>query len=134
MGRFVSTSDTRTVKAGWWEPWEEVTIRRWSIEQRDKLNAQIVRITGRGGDDPTEMELMAAQVPVLEAGIASWTFTEDGTQDGKRVLPSKQNISRLAPRDADYIVTEIWEFNKPPSEDEQNTFPAEGAASGEGQE
>lgn len=128
MSRFVSASDTKAIRADWWDDGEEVTIRKWSIAQRDALNERIIRITGASGDDTvTDMQIKAAQVPVLEAGIASWTFKDE---KGKRVLPSPENISGLNPYDADFIASEIWAFNKRP---DLESFPAEGDAGGEGE-
>lgn len=127
MGRFVSTSDTTVIAADWWDDGEQVTIRKWSISQRDALNERIISITGASsGDEITQMQIKAAQVPVLEAGIASWTFADGG----KRIMPSPENLGRLDPRDADYIASEIWAFNK--REDDDVSFPAEGSTSSEG--
>jgi len=134
MGRFVSASDTKAVQADWWEDWEEVTIRKWSISQRDALNEQIVRITGSSASEAvTDMQIKAAQVPVLQAGIKGWTFTEDGEKDGKRVPVSPHWIEQLAPADADFIAAEIWAFNRRPDKEEQESFPAEGVSGGAGE-
>jgi len=68
-------------------------------------------------------------VPVLEAGIKSWTFKDES---GKRVLPSPDNLGRLQPRDADFIANEIWAFNRRAEESDLESFPDEGDAGGEG--
>jgi len=123
MGSFVSANDTKTIRADWWEDWEEVTVRKWSIKQRDRLNEKIIRITGSSsGDNVTDMEIQAAQVPVLDAGIESWTFTENGEEDGKGVPVSPHWIEQLAPSYADFIASEIWAYNRRPEEDEANSF------------
>jgi len=127
--RFISANDTKVIEADWWDDDEQVTIRKWSIAQRDALNEHIINITGASTDDDvTQMQIKAAQVPVLNAGIKSWTFKDES---GKRVLPSPENLGRLAPRDADFIANEIWAFNRR-EEDELESFPDESDAGGEG--
>lgn len=132
MGRFVTSSDVKIIQADWWESWEQVTIRKWSQGQRDTMNQQLLKITGivTGDENLSQeeierrIELSSAQVPVLTAGIEEWTFTEDGTEDGSPVPPSKRWIRRLDPRDARFIVDAINELNPTPerTEQEQTTF------------
>lgn len=137
MGRFVSTSDVKVLTredAAWWDEDEQVTIRRWTIGQRDRMNDAILKITGvqaEGSDDVIpDLQVKAAQTPILEAGIKSWTFKDD---DGRVVPLSTQNITRLNPRDADFIVSQIREFNRPPDEESVERFQEFGAGGGEGE-
>jgi len=129
MSRFISTSDTKDIQAEWWNDGERVTIRKWTIAQRDALNDRILRVTGSGENNLTEMQIKAAQVPVLEAGIKSWTLEDDGLL----AQCNAANMGRLAPRDADFIVSAIWELNRAEPEEERESFPAEGDAGGEGE-
>jgi len=129
--RFVSANDTKVIQADWWDEGEQVTIRKFSISQRDALNERIISITGASAEnDVTQMQIKAAQVPVLEAGIKGWTFRNE---DGKRVLSSPDNLGRLQPRDADFIAAEIWAFNRREEEDLES-FPDEGEADSAGEE
>lgn len=121
MGRFV-TGETKEIRADWWGEAENVTIREWTVGQRDKLNAEIIRVAGVAGE-ATEIEIRAAQVPVLIAGIAKWSFS---SEDGKAVPVNRHWISQLKSEDADFIVSEIWELNRGRSAEEQESFRDDG--------
>jgi len=56
--RFVSANDVKVIQADWWDEGEQVTIRKFSIAQRDALNERIINITGAGKeDDVTQMQI-----------------------------------------------------------------------------
>ena len=87
MGRFISDADVKTIHAPWWEeadeerdlPREEVVIRRYTVLQRDQMNREIFKITGTAGG-LSEIQVDAALLPILKAGIKSWTLRKP---DGK---------------------------------------------------
>lgn len=116
MGRFVS-GETKTVAAPWWEEGEEVVIRRWNTVQLDVLNEAILKIAGISGT-LSAIEIRAVNVPVLMAGIESWTFREGD----KKVPVSRKWIGKLAPEDSSFISTEIWAFNRGRPAEEQASF------------
>lgn len=116
MSRFVS-GETKTIAAPWWEEGEEVVIRRWDTVRLDALNEAILKITGMSGA-LSAIEIRAVNVPVLMAGIESWTFEEDG----KRVSVNRKWVGKLEPEDSSFISTEIWALNRRRSAEEQASF------------
>ena len=109
----------KDIRADWWEEGETATIRKWSISHRDKLFQQIMSITGIAGEEITQAQIEAAQVPILVAGLKDWTFVDESD---KPVPCTRQAIERLSPDYADYIASEIWDFNRGRTAKEQDSF------------
>jgi len=118
MSRFVTEADVKVIHAEWWDEAETVTVRRYNIAQRDRMHGEILHVTGAVGQ-LTEVEVKAAQIPVLLAGIAEWTFERP---NGKVAPVNQQWIGQLPADDADFIAKEIQEFNKARSPEEQEKF------------
>lgn len=119
MGRFITNQQTKVIQGeSWIEDDEHVTIRRWTIGQRDKMNASMRRIAGQMGEIP-EVVIRAAIVPVLIAGVKEWNFKDE---QGNLIPVNEHWISRLDPDDADFIATEVYIFNGGATEEERQQF------------
>jgi len=118
MGRFVVKGDTKIVRAEWWDADESVTVRKWTIRQKDELDSAILHVAGMAGEIP-EIVVKSVTIPYLIAGIASWTFCDD---NGNRVPVNEHWIGQLSEDDADFIATEIRAFNGGRSPAEQQDF------------
>ena len=121
MSRFVTENDVREIRASWWDEGESVTIRRYTIAQRDAMHAEILKIAGRVGG-LTEIEVKAAQVPILLAGIRSWTFKELDEADAKTAPVNRHWIGQMSGEDADFIADAIRKLNPGRTAEEQEKF------------
>lgn len=115
------TESTKTIKDATWLDHESVEIRKWNTRQRDELNAEIIKVAGVAGE-VTEVTIKAAQIPVVIAGVKSWTFTKDDTPEGDRVPVNSHWVGLLDPDYADFIVSEIWGLNRGRTAEEQESF------------
>jgi len=120
MGHLITSADTRTIHAAWWQEGETVTIRRWTTVQEDRLYEEILRIAGRVGD-VTEVQLKAAKVPVMDIGIKEWTLLGD---DGKVLPLNRKTVEALCSEDSTFISNAIWDYNRGRNPEEEATFPA----------
>lgn len=118
MGRFVTKSDVKVIRADWWDEGEEVTIRKYTIRQKDLLDAKIIEIAGMAGEIP-QVVVKSVAVPYLIAGIAEWTFTDE---EGNRVPVNRHWIDKLDEDTADFIADEIRNFNEGRTTAEQREF------------
>lgn len=119
MGRFVTSQQTKVIqRESWVEDDEHVTIRRWTVGQRDKMHASMRRIAGQVGEVP-EVVIRAATTPVLIAGVKEWNFKDE---QGNLVPVNEHWISRLDPDDGDFIAAEIYTFNGGVTEEEREQF------------
>jgi len=121
MGSFVTGKEIEVIRDEFWEEFESVTIRKYSQGARDRMNAEIVSITGEGDDLPRVI-IQAATVPVLEAGIVDWTFTQNGEEDGAKAPVSREWINKLNPDYADFIVVAIRKLNEGRTPAEKQEF------------
>lgn len=126
MSRFVETPETKDIEAPWWDEGEFVTIRRYTGAGRDRLSKETIRVSATE-DDEGRVEVSAEKIPVLLAGIKSWTFEDD---NGKVMPVNRKWVGKLDGDDIDFIAAEIRELNKGRTEEEQATF-REGADSGD---
>lgn len=115
------TGNTKTIKDTTWLEHEEVVVRKWDTRRRDELNAEIIKVAGVAGE-VTEITIKAAQIPVILAGVKSWTFTKDDAPDGEKVPVNAHWAGQLDPDYTDFIVSEIWELNRGRSAEEQESF------------
>lgn len=118
MGRFVTKGDTKVVRAEWWEDGEEVTIKRWSIRAKDKLDTEIIEIAGIAGQIP-EVVVKSVTMPYLKAGVADWTLCDE---EGNRVPVNDHWIGQLTEEDADFVAAEIRAFNEGRTTAEEREF------------
>ena len=118
MGRFITGRDVEIIHHESWDENEEVTIKKWTIREKDKLDSQILRIAGVAGDIP-EVVIKSVTIPYLLAGIESWTFCDD---EGKRVPVNEHWIGKLDEETADFIAGEIRRLNEGRTEEEQREF------------
>jgi hypothetical protein len=134
MPRFVNRSDTQTIHADWWEPEEQVVIRKLSWGDRQRLMAEAASLQPLqvdGNNDGEEKKVtMAAnfridlmQLTLLELGIASWTFTDENGP----VPINRDTLSSLNEEDGDFISRAVDQFNKAMSRRERNHFRQETA-------
>lgn len=125
MSRFVTEPEIKDICAPWWDQdTESVTIRRYSGAARDRLNKETIRVSATE-DDEGRVEVSAEKIPIMLAGIKSWTFEDD---NGKLMPVNRKWCGKLDPDDIDYIVAKIRELNKGRTAEEQATF-REGADS-----
>ena len=124
--------DTLRVRAEWWDEDEWVEIKKLSGWERDKMQAALVKVAanlglvGRDMDAlPAELNFGEANYWILKFGIKAWNLKGP---DGKPVPLNDTWLKRLAPEDQDWLVKQINEFNRPPSE----SFPAESEGGGDG--
>jgi len=118
MGRFVTLSDVKVITHESWEPGESVTIRKWSIRQKDLLDTAILRIAGTAGEIP-EVVVKSVTIPYLLAGIADWEFRNES---GAKVPVTEKWIGQLDEETADFIATEIRAFNEGRTAEDQQEF------------
>ena len=107
MGRFVSSVDTKKIRAEGWEDGEEVIIKKFSYGDRQKLESSAV------GDVSTDaksmnMDLYEMQMVKLESGIQSWTFKDE---QGKLAPVNREFIHKLSEGDGNFIEKAIDEYN-----------------------
>lgn len=121
MSRFVNTQQVKVIRKENWESWETVTVQRWTVRAKDAMNAELIKIAGTAGDIP-EVVIQAATVPVLVAGIKTWTFTQTGGEDGALAPVNRHWIGKLDPDDGDFIASEIYAFNGGATEEERQQF------------
>lgn len=112
MGRFVSTGDTKEIRAPWWDKDEKVVIRKYNYGDRMKL-ADLYRKT---------RDLGEFTLSCLELGIERWMLWDD---EGELVPLSRQAIERLWEEDGEFISNEIDAFNPRRTADEQAGFRGE---------
>ena len=138
MPSFVSASDIKVVQDSTWEPWESVTIGKYTQGQKDALERETSEWAGPAGE-VLQFRIYGALVPVLMAGIRSWTFrdlsveameklyakhakkndgriTDEIKEQAVRSIPiapvDRDHISQLDPVYAVFIATEITAFNR----------------------
>lgn len=118
MSRFVTNQQTKVIRKESWAEDETVTIRRWTVGAKDKMNAEVIRAAGLAGEIP-EVVVQAIAVPVLIAGIKEWTFCDD---NGNPVPVNRHWLSKLDFEDGDFIASEIYAFNGGATEEERQQF------------
>lgn len=134
MGAFITGTELKTIHADWWEDFETVTIREYNQLQKDTIEKENTEIEGVA-DAPLKMRLQSALIPVMVAGIESWTLTMNGKKDGPVAPVNREWIGKLAPVDYSlFIVTEIRELNKGRSDAARRQFLREPGEQAEGQE
>ena len=121
MSRFITENDVHEIQAPWWDEGESVTIRRYTVAQRDVMHTEILRIAGKVGE-LTEVEVKAAQVPVLLAGIKSWTFKKSNDDDAGVAPVNRHWIGKMSGDDADFVAGAIRDFNLGRTAEEQEKF------------
>jgi len=109
----VNEADTKVIKADWWEDGEQVTIKKFSYGDRQRLDGAAIRDMD-AGDNKMRMDLYEMQMIKLESGIHSWTFKD---QNGKVAPVTREYIHSLSERDGDFIEKAIDEYN--PQEDQK---------------
>lgn len=127
MGRFVTKSDVKVIRHKDWEEGEEVTIKRWTIREKDRLDSKIIEIAGIAGQIP-EVVVKSVTIPYLKAGIASWVLFDE---EGSRIPLNDHWIGELKEEDADFIAAEIRTFNEGRTTAEEQEFLRQLAGGGE---
>jgi hypothetical protein len=84
VGSFITGTEVETIQDEGWEPWEKVTIREYSQGAKDIMDKETVRMAGQPGKIP-EIVQEAARVPVMVAGLESWTLRNLSDQEVRRI-------------------------------------------------
>ena len=151
MGSFITGTELKTIRHKSWESWEEVTIRKFSQAQSDVMDKELIELAGTGEDDLRTV-VQPARVPVLVAGVASWTLrvlsdeqlmalylekanslkkeaSELSDEERKAAVASipmaplnRETLGQLNPTYAGFISMEIRLFNRERSKEEQQEF------------
>jgi len=104
-----------------WEDFESVTIREYSQGQKDIMDKELIEMAGRVGQVP-RIVMQGALVPVMLAGIESWTLTIDGNKNGPIAPVTREWMGKLKPSYAGFIVKKIRELNQGRTTAEEQDF------------
>jgi hypothetical protein len=88
VGSFITGTELETIRDEGWEAFESVTIREYAQGAKDKLNKETVEMSGIPGQIP-KMVVRDMLVPVLEAGIASWTLRNLSNEEIARLYEAQ---------------------------------------------
>ena len=122
MGSFITGTELKVIRdEDNWEEFETVTIHEYSQGAKDKMDAELIEMAGLAGQVP-KVVMQAALVPVLLAGIESWSLTMTGKKDGAVAPVNREWISKLHPRYAGYIADQIRELNRGRTTAEEQNF------------
>ena len=134
MGSFITGTELKVIRdKEAWEEFEQVTIREYSQGQKDKMDAELIEMAGLAGQVP-KVIMQAALVPVLLAGIESWSLTVNGKKDGGVAPVTRIWIEKLHPTYAAFIVEEIRELNRGRTTAEEQEFLRQAGLGDSGQE
>ena len=75
MGSFITGTELKVIRDETWSAWESVTIREYDQAHKEVMEREIVHMAGPPGKLPNVV-MQGDLVPVLVAGIESWTFRE----------------------------------------------------------
>jgi len=128
MGSFITGTELEVIHHETWEPWETVTIREFSQAQKDAQDKELIEMAGQAGQVP-RIVMQSALVPVLVAGIASWTLTMNGQENGGTAPVTREWIGKLKPSYAGFIAEQIRELNQGRTDAEVRDFLREAEAS-----
>jgi len=104
-----------------WEDFESVTIREYSQGQKDIMDKELIEMAGQVGQVP-RIVMQGALVPVMLAGIESWTLTMDGNKNGPVAPVTREWMGKLKPSYASFIVKKIRELNQGRTTAEEQDF------------
>ena len=151
MGSFITGTELEVIRDEGWSEFESVTIREYTQGQKDTMDKEIIEMAGLVGQIP-RVVMQSAAVPVLVAGIASWTFrtlSEDeilrlyeshakrldkdvnslsmedkceAVKDTPTVPVTREWMSKLKPSYAGFIVRRIRALNQGRTTAEERAF------------
>jgi len=121
VGSFITGTELKVIHDEDWEEFETVTIREYSQAQKDVQDKELIEMAGQAGQLP-RIVMQSALVPVLVAGIASWTLTMNGQKDGAVAPVTREWIGKLHPHYAGFIADEIRELNRGRTTAEEQDF------------
>ena len=84
MGSFITGTELQVIRDEGWEPWESVTIREYSQAEKDVQDKELIEMAGLAGQLP-RIVMQSALIPVLVAGIASWTLRNLSVEETLRL-------------------------------------------------
>ena len=128
MGSFITGTELEVIQDESWEPWETVTVKEFSQLQKDIMDAELIEMAGLAGQVP-KIVMQSALVPVLVAGIHSWTLTLDGKEKGAVAPITREWIGKLKPSYASFIAEKIRELNRGRTDAETRDFLREAGTS-----
>jgi hypothetical protein len=151
MGSFIRGDEVETIRDESWEAFESVTIRKFDQGAKDRMDREVIEMTGLVGEIP-RMVMASARVPVLVAGIQSWTFRDlsesevlrlyeaqakaldkdveslsveekcEAVKDVPIVPLTREWMGKLNPSYAGFIVWKIRELNREETTAEERDF------------
>ncbi len=151
MGSFITGIELEVVRDETWSAWESATIHEYNQGQKDAMDAELTEMTGPPGTIPN-IVMVGDLVPVLVAGVNSWTFRElseaeelrlyesqakkldkdvdslsvedkcEAVKDVPTVPATREWMSKLKPSYAAFIAQEIRRLNKGRTTAEQRDF------------
>jgi len=130
MPRFVS--ETKEIRAEWWDADEHAVIRKFSYMNRQRVSSRAAQARKVGEDTVVVIDRAEMHLAMLEEGIASWTLKKE---NGKAMPLRRSALEKLSFEDAEFIVEEIEKFNEKRTPEEQGSFrdgAGDGAEAGQG--
>lgn len=122
MGSFITGTELTVIHDEEnWEDFESVTIREYSQGQKDIMDKELIEMAGQVGQVP-RIVMQGALVPVMLAGIESWTLTMDGNKNGPVAPVTREWMGKLKPSYASFIVKKIRELNQGRTTAEEQDF------------
>lgn len=121
MGSFITGTEIERIHDDSWADWEYVEIREYNQGQRDALDKEIIEMAGAVGEIP-KVIMQGALVPVLVAGIHSWTLTMTGEEGGPVAPVTREWMAKLKPSYASFIVRAIRKLNQGRTSAEERDF------------
>jgi len=85
-----------------WEEFESGTIREYSQGQKEKMEEEVIEMAGLVGQVP-KVVMLGDLVPVLVAGIESWTFRDLNNDEELRLY---ENQAKKLDKDVDFLSVE----------------------------
>ncbi len=140
MGSFITGVELEVIRDEAWSEYETVTVHEYNQGQKDSMDKEIIEMAGLVGQIP-RVVMQSAIVPVLVAGIHSWTLRElsddevlrlyeiqakklkkevdelsagekcEAVKDSPIVACTREWMAKLKPSYAGYIVREIRRLN-----------------------
>ena len=122
MGSFITGTELEVIRDEEnWDEWETCTIREYSQGQKDAMDKELIEMAGQVGQVP-RIVMQGALVPILLAGIESWTLTMDGKENGPAAPVTREWMGKLRPSYAGFIVDEIRRLNAGRTTAEERDF------------